>query len=309
MAEKSLGPSRARNFTFGFQQRPLDLYASIAFSATISIILLALDAPSPFAAPLAAFLPGYVIVAVLFPARGEIDWVERILLSFALSVVTLAFVALTLSYSAFGIRFGPMVASTGSFNVAIGTFGLWRRSRLPPGERLSLKFSLSRGFWANHSVPDKALTVALVTVVVAAGAMLGYHALVSVPASDLTEFYMLGPSGAANGYPERLNVSQLGKVVLVVASSESKPANYTIQIALVGVEVRYNSTAGRNETKELNRTIRPSIGFGIPNGGTWQQEYDFKIASSGLWRLEFSLFRNTNLTSFYRQLRLMVTVT
>jgi uncharacterized membrane protein len=120
---------------------------------------------------------------------------------------------------------------------------------------------------------------------------------------------MLGPSGAANGYPQRLNVSQLGKVVLVVTSSESKPANYTIQIALVGVEVRYNSTAGRNETKELNRTIMPSIGFGIPHGGTWQQDYDFKIASSGLWRLEFSLFRNTNLTGFYRQLRLMVTVT
>ena len=67
------------------------LILSIIFiPATVARVILGL--------PFLLFFPGYVLVAALFP-RGEIDGIERVALSFGMSIAVTALIGLGLNYT------------------------------------------------------------------------------------------------------------------------------------------------------------------------------------------------------------------
>ena len=50
------------------------------------------------------FFPGYTLVAALFPARNSIGRIERLALSFGLSIAVVPLIGLGLNYTPWGIR-------------------------------------------------------------------------------------------------------------------------------------------------------------------------------------------------------------
>ena len=52
--------------------------------------------------PFLLFFPGYVLVGALFPRKKGIDSIERLALSFGLSIAVVAFIGLILNYSPWG---------------------------------------------------------------------------------------------------------------------------------------------------------------------------------------------------------------
>src|SRR6266568_4418716 len=157
-----------------FQTTPSDLYAAIGYSVVMGSVLLALGEGNILAILLVLFLPGYVLVAALFPGsltpdEPEIDWIERIALSLALSVAVVPLFGLVLNFTPGGIRFAPVVVTITLFTVGVGAAAYWRRMRLPTDKRLAATLDLPTPAWKEYTLLDKGLTFALATSIIVAG--------------------------------------------------------------------------------------------------------------------------------------------
>ena len=61
--------------------------------------------------PLILFIPGYVLLAALFPDSTDIDTIERIVLSIGTSIVITPLIGLCLNFTSWGIRLDPIIIS------------------------------------------------------------------------------------------------------------------------------------------------------------------------------------------------------
>ncbi|MFQ5940563.1 MAG: DUF1616 domain-containing protein [Nitrososphaerales archaeon] len=69
-------------------------------------------------------IPGFSLVQLLFPKR--MDYVERIALSLVMSLAVTSLTGLVLSYSFWGIRLEPIVASLSAVSIALALGGMCR---------------------------------------------------------------------------------------------------------------------------------------------------------------------------------------
>ena len=294
---------------FGFRERPWDIIIAIAYTLASSAVLVLLSAGTLVAILLILFAPGYVMTAALFPAKGKLDWIERIGFSIGLSITVVPLLGLLLNFTPWGIRFAPIIVTISLFTAGAGVVAYWRRMRLLPEQRLSATLDLAMPAWQGYSFRDKGLTSALVASIVVAGGALAYVVLTPRPGQTFTEFYILGPGGNASGYPSVLNVSQPGTVIVGIADHESASVNYTVRVDLVGVRIVYNATSGFNETVVVNRTTWSTFDVTLADGQNWTQPYTFRINYTGPWKVQFLLFKDGDYSSAYRELHLYVRVT
>lgn len=81
--------------------------------------------------PFVFFFPGYALMAALFPGKKGINTIERIALSFGISIAIVPLIGLILNYTRWGIRLEPVLYSVASF-IFIASIVAWlRRRRLP----------------------------------------------------------------------------------------------------------------------------------------------------------------------------------
>src|SRR2546425_12607937 len=179
-----------------FQEKPWDLYAAVTYTVVMAASLLALNVGNLLAILLVLFVPGYLLVAALFPGsftaqKQEIDWIERIALSFGLSIAVVPLLGLLLNFTPWGIRFAPIVVTISLFTVGVGYAAYLRRMRLPSDRRLSLTVDFAIPNWQEYSLLDKGLTVALASSMIVACGTLAYVVLKPRPGEAFTEFYVL----------------------------------------------------------------------------------------------------------------------
>ena len=72
-----------------------------------------------FGLPFVLFLPGYALISALFPGKEDLDGVERIALSFGLSIAVVPLIGLVLNYTPFGIRLVPIASAISIFIIAL----------------------------------------------------------------------------------------------------------------------------------------------------------------------------------------------
>src|SRR2546426_12664755 len=111
------------------------------------------------------------------PEKLEIDWVERIALSFGLSIAVVPLLGLLHNFTPWGIRFAAIVATIAGFTFGVGYAAYWRRMQLPHEQRLSLSMDLSMPEWAWDSTLDKGLTIRHAASFIAPGGTLPHVAL------------------------------------------------------------------------------------------------------------------------------------
>jgi len=292
-----------------FQEIPWDLHLCFLYTISAAGLLVIVEMGNLAAILLILFVPGYVLMAALFPRAKEIDWIERVALSLGLSIAVVPLLALLLNFTPWGIRLALVVTTVTFFTIGVGAIAYWRRMRLPPDKRLGATLDLALPVWKEYGRFDKGLTIALTASVVVAGGTLVYLVLTPRAGETFTEFYILGPGGKASGYPTALNVSQPGTVILGVANQESASVKYTIRVDLIGVLMVYNATSGFNETVEVNRTTWSTFNVTLADGKNWTQPYTFRIDYVGLWKVQFLLFIDGEFSSIYRNLHLFVRVT
>ena len=90
--------------------------------------------------PLVLFLPGYSLIAALFPRKDDLDGIERIALSFGLSIAITPLLGLALNYTPFGIRLLPVLIVLSVFTISLAMGAYARRSKIPEEDRFIIEF-------------------------------------------------------------------------------------------------------------------------------------------------------------------------
>ncbi|MGB2842094.1 MAG: DUF1616 domain-containing protein [Halobacteriota archaeon] len=89
--------------------------------------------------PLVLFLPGYSLITALFPRKDDLDAIERIALSFGLSIAITPLLGLALNYTPFGIRLSPILIVLSVFSISLAICAYVRRSMILNGEIMDEK--------------------------------------------------------------------------------------------------------------------------------------------------------------------------
>jgi uncharacterized membrane protein len=307
------------------QGMPPDLAAIVLWvlAALLVTLLPALSGtplPLLLGLPLVLFIPGYLLVAALFPGKGEIDTLERLALSLGLSIALVPLIGLGLNYTPWGIRPGPVVLALALFSLGCAVIAGLRRAALPaedryaPPLRETARAAREGLFPPGSSGLDRALSVLLVIAIAAAiGATLW---VIAVPREGerFTEFYILGGKGMAADYPERVVAGRSYPVFIGIGNHEYRAVNYTVETWLLDMEQDRALNSSRIRSMErLDRIPVP-----LAHNGTARLPYPVIVPGTGYNRLEFLLFNETvpgdevtgmeRVNRSYRDLHLWVTV-
>jgi uncharacterized membrane protein/LysM repeat protein len=218
--------------------RSIDLALAMAWAlATTLIVLLA-----PFAEParigfglvFVLFLPGYVLVAALYPRKDDLDLVERLALSLGLSIAVVPLIGLGLNYSPWGIRLNPILAFVTLFIVLAAGVAMYRRLMLPSAEAMGIPVNLALPKWPRLRMVDRLLGLLLVLALAGLGVGAYFLATSSAGSEEFTEFYVLGPSGKAEGYPRTVDIGDKFTLILGIVNHESEEASYQVQAKMAG---------------------------------------------------------------------------
>ena len=243
------------------------------------------------------FVPGYSLIAALFPKKDDLDGIERLALSFGLSIAVVPLIGLGLNYTPWGIRLTPVVISLAIFVLIMTAAAHYRRQMLPAEERFSVEFrknldTLQSEFSAGDKTRlDRALTVLLVLSILLSIAALVYVIVTPKQGEKFTEFYILGPGGKAYDYPTNVTAGNRSTVIVGVVNHEYAAVNYSLELNL-------------NNSTFLKRDLA------LEHNQTWEQPVRYILNKPGDGqKLQFLLYRESNFTAPYRDLHLWVNVT
>jgi uncharacterized membrane protein len=90
--------------------------------------------------PVVLFLPGYALIAALFPRKNDLDAIERIALSFGLSIAVVPLIGLALNFTPWGIRLMPIIISLTLFIFIMVLIAHSRRLQIKEDERFIVPF-------------------------------------------------------------------------------------------------------------------------------------------------------------------------
>lgn len=187
--------------------------------------------------PFILFSPGYALVSALFPKKAALEGVERIALSFGLSIAIAPLIGLILNYTPWGIELYSILVSLAVF-ILVASIAAWYRRRSLPAEEVSfIYFNISLSQWATTSHWDKILSLVLVLALLGAVGAIAYVLVAPKEGENFTEFYILGLDGKAEGYPTELAVGEEGKVIVGIVNHEHKDLVYRVEILIDGENV------------------------------------------------------------------------
>jgi uncharacterized membrane protein len=277
---------------------PADLtLVLVVVAVTVGSVLL--SAPVPLRAVIGfafvLFVPGYALVAALFPRDGtDIQALERLALSVGLSVALVAAVGLTLGFTPFGVGPVSVLASLSGITLISTGVAAFRRARLPAGERFRVPYrtwiadaraGLLEPSTRTDAMLNAVLVVALLVGVVALGVAIGF----SGQDDPATEFYLVAEnengSLVAEGYPRNFSAGA-AKPVVVGIDNHERQSSYIVVVQQQRV-VTEDGTLRVEERRELDR-LRASV----PENETWQSMYQLEPELvGGQQRVLFLLYR------------------
>ena len=321
-----------------FEKYPIDILLCMVWSTIIlPIATLNMDGTVRIilGLPFILFIPGYVLIFALFPTRKTdkgIDSIERIALSFGLSIAIVPLIGLGLNYTPWGIRLQPILLSVFIFIIGVGSIAVYRWTKTNTSERftIALDFALPK---AEHRI-DKALTLLLGAAVIIAVTSLIYVVVVPKIGEKFTEFYLLSTERRADDYPTNLTVGKAASVIVGIANHEYRPVTYTVEVWLINQTIAYNNTTQNNETLYNHAWFMDSVTVMLNHTSVdieaawepqWEYNYTFNISQKGKdFKLAFLLFATPTdtslinidykdsiaekMTSAYRETHLFVTV-
>jgi len=274
-----------------------------------------------FGIPLVLFIPGYALIAALFPAKQDIDGIERVALSFGLSIAVVPLVGLALNYTPWGIRLDPIVICLSILTLGLCCAALYRRARLPMEDRFAVPFREIRKSVYNEffNTPgstrtDRILSIILLIAIIAAVATTVFVIVVPKEGEKFTEFFILGEKQKAADYPTRLMTGETGSLFIGIGNHEYRPINYTVETYFMNM--RFDEVTNTSTLESMNRIDRFTVS--VADNQTVIRPYSFTPATTASNRLEFLLFNETvpgeevegmdRINQSYRDLHLWITV-
>jgi len=243
--------------------------------------------------PFVLFFPGYTLLSALFPKRGSLGGIERVALSFGLSIAIASLIGLILNYTPGGISLYPILIFLTAFILVTSAVAWYRQMTVPLAERFRIAVNISLPKWKKLGNLDKALSVSLVGAILMALGSLGYAVAMPKTAEKFTEFYILSMEGKAENYPKKVTLGESVELVIVIVNHEYEVTSYRTDIKINGIE-----------SNQI--TIQP-----LANEEKWEKVVSFvPQSSSESQRVEFWLYKNDEAKPYFKEpLHLYIDVT
>ena len=225
-------------------------------------------------------------MVALYPRRAKTSGIERVALSFGLSVAVVILIGLILNYTPWGIRVESILYSIASFIFIASVIAWLRQKKLVEKERFGFEFrlripSLGTDVWG------RALSITLVLAVLGALGMMGYAIATPKVGQKFTEFYILGSESKATDYPRELKMGEEGKVTVGIVNREYAVVNYRVEVRVNGVR---------------NNEVGPVT---LGNSEKWEGEVIFTPQVAGMnQKVEFLLYKRAEAEPCFEPLRL-----
>jgi len=233
--------------------------------------------------PFVLFFPGYALLSALFPRQGALDGIERVALSFGISIAVVPLIGLVLNYTPWGIRLYPILISVTLFIILTSATAYYRQQKLPEADRLRFAFGVRLPDWTGLPKLDKALSVSLLIAILAAIGCLGYVIATPKQGEKFTEFYILGLGGKAESYPHNAIVGQPVSLILGIVNHEQQPTSYRVEIKI------------RDETID-QLTISS-----LDHDRKWEEVIHFvPRIPGGKQKVEFYLYKNDEIEPYFK---------
>ncbi len=241
------------------------------------------------------FIPGYLLVSALFPKKDDLSVIERIALSFGLSITVVPILGLILNFT-FGIKLIPILIILFLYTIMMIFISIYRREKLSEKERFSISIlkifdDIISGIKNKKDNKIDILTLILMlTIIVAAGTVIF---VVTTPkiGERFTEFYILDNNGKADKYQTDLKINNTVTYLIGVVNHEYVPVNYTVRAVLDQNVLDYQEVILNHEEK-------------------WEGNITFIPEKEGTnMKLEFFLFKENDFVTPYRNLHLWINAT
>ena len=239
------------------------------------------------------FIPGYSLLSALFPKKSDISGIERIALSFGLSIAVTPLLGLILNYTPYGIRLTPILFILSTFTILMVTIALIRRTKVTNDEKFYVNFGFFikslKNIFQKKSKMHNILIILLILSIILAISTAVFVVVKPKQGESFTEFYILGSNGQASDYPTNITVGQNASVIIGIVNHEYKTVNYNLVV-----------TTNGNVMTSQNITLSEGDKVEIP--------YKFSETKAGQKDVEFSLYKLPDNTNVYRSLHLFVNV-
>ena len=250
---------------------------------------------------LVLFIPGYSLIAALFPGKKDLDRSERAGLSVGLSIIVTPLIWLGLNFTPWGLRLAPGVICLTVFSLACCAVANIRRHSLNPEDRFFVdlkniyKKSIAEVFHGDQNRLDRALSLLLLLCIIASVATLAFGIMAPKTGEKFTQFYLLGPDGKADKYPVDFHLGNSKPVIVGVTNNEYRDMIYDLVVALndsSGVSQLYTDRV----VLANNQTLEKTVNLTPDRAGT-----NMKV--------EFLLYTDGNMDTPYREMHLWINVT
>jgi len=290
----------------GNRQLPVDLLLVAGFVLITNIFVLLPVLSGSFLRTclgifLVLFLPGYALAGALFPAKKDLEGIERAAISFGLNIAIVPILGLGLNYSTWGIREIPVLTEFSIFILLMCAVAYYRKSLLPEAEvfgvsvkkcYLSMKAEILE---KSESKTDKIIAFILVLSILASIGSLAYIIGNPKEGEHFTEFYILGNNKTTGGYPTEFVQGEKGTITVGIVNHEYRPMDYTMELRL------------ENRSLPLPESQKQ---ISLRHNMSWEKSITFTPPLEGKnMKLEFLLFNETEKTVPYRNLHLWINVT
>ena len=284
-------PSRVR---VGLLRRvPADCAAAAFYALVVNLLVVSVGSSGlrlVFVLPLLFFLPGYSLVASLYPegrhAAGTeleetgITTLERMGLSFGLSLVIVPLVGVGLWGTSRGASVTSVVTALTLFVFVTAAVGAYRRLSLPLNRRYRPPYgrfreAVGRGF--DSPSLDAAVDAALVLSVVAAVALLGYGLVFPMDGESYTGVALLSENAqgemVATGYPSSFVAGEGQPLAIELENEEGAATTYTVVVHVERVRMqggdptvvefeevdRFTERVDAGDSEVIRRSVSPAM--------------------------------------------------
>ena len=328
---------------------PADLAVIVAAVCLTNLVALApvVRATSlsvPFGLMFLLFVPGYAFIAALFPGTGDsatgsesvdeatgeirlpltkvpssgIDGIERLALSFGLSIALSSLVGLGLNFTPWGIRFVPVLVSLSILSLVSVAIATRRRWALPATQRFrvtddELLVHIRTALLQPMSRGELFVNVLLVLGILVAMTSVGWALIAPQPGESFTEFYLLTESEdgelIAENYRTEYSVGERQELIVGISSQEHRQVEYYVLVRW------QNITRSNNSTSVLRSEQLHTFQTNLSHDETWHRRHTVTPAFPGTrLRLQYLLYRDEvppdpRAESAYRELHLWVNAT
>lgn len=247
-----------------------------------------------------------------------IDGIERIALSFGLSIAIVPLIGLGLNFTPWGIRLAPIAITISAFTLGCVAIAARRRQQLPKAERFSVPYqtwiaNARTELLEPEDRADVALNAMLALSILLAVGSVGYAVAVPSQGEQFSEFYLLTENSdgelVADDYPQELTRGDQAELIIGVENNEYRTTNYTVVIQL------QETRQANNTTTVTSRTEIDRFGFTADHNETVRRSHTFAPTQTGeKFRVQYLLYtgdppETPTQANAYRDLHIWIDVT